>query len=153
MKKKNGKKTKKNLKIKWERKRKLPTNKNQKRKMSRVLHTNFPVENDDNMMLESSLPLIIIVLSIAEVTQITAAICSLKRNLLHVIVANKNYDDRELRQCTVPSTHTHTRMTWIHFLIHTITGKIIKVCSIWSVESERGKKNKGSHQMNVRQIK
>lgn len=43
-------------------------------------HTNFPVENDDNMMLESSLPLIIIVLSIAEVTQLTAAICSLQRN-------------------------------------------------------------------------
>lgn len=75
--------------------------------MSRALHTNFPVENDDNMMLESSLPLIIIVLSIAEVTQITAAICSLKRNLLHVIVANKNYDEREVRQCTVPNTHTH----------------------------------------------
>lgn len=44
-------------------------------------HTNFPVENDDNIMLESSLPLIIIVLSMAEVTQLIAAICSLqKRN-------------------------------------------------------------------------
>lgn len=41
-------------------------------------HTNFPVENDDNIILESSLPLMIIVLSIAEVTQITAAMCSLK---------------------------------------------------------------------------
>lgn len=47
--------------------------------MSKALHTNFPVENDDNIMLESSLPLMIIVLSIAEVTQITGAICSLNR--------------------------------------------------------------------------
>lgn len=44
-----------------------------------ALHTNFPVENDESIMLESSLPLMIIVLSIADVTQLTAAMCSLQR--------------------------------------------------------------------------
>lgn len=60
--------------------------KRKKIKMSRASHTNFPVENDDNIMLESSLPLMIIVLSIADVTQITGAICSLKKRNEMIIV-------------------------------------------------------------------
>lgn len=42
-------------------------------------HTNFPVVNDESIMLESSLPLIIMLFSMADVTQITAAICSLRQ--------------------------------------------------------------------------
>lgn len=46
--------------------------------MSNLFHTNFPVENEDNTMFESSPPLIMMLLSIAEVTQSTAAVCSLE---------------------------------------------------------------------------
>lgn len=48
--------------------------------MSNLFRTNFPVANEDNTMLESSPPLIIMLLSIAEVTQSTAAVCSLEWN-------------------------------------------------------------------------
>lgn len=52
--------------------------KKKKKRENCQIHTNFPVENDDNIMLESSLPLIIMVLSIADVTQLTGATCSLQ---------------------------------------------------------------------------